>query len=94
MELALATADFSDVTALAIDETSPLAAATTSPWQPTPMRAGCCVSPKGAMPRPSQRSQLQVHGCAPEQVESVSIDMSPAYINGWGQHLPNARITF
>lgn len=39
-------------------------------------------------------AQLQGHGCAPEQIESLSIDMSPVYIKGCGQYLPNARITF
>ena len=30
----------------------------------------------------------------PEQITSVSIDMSPAFIKGVKQHPPNARITF
>ncbi|BDC45100.1 hypothetical protein PTKU15_83970 [Paraburkholderia terrae] len=30
----------------------------------------------------------------PEQVDSVSIDMSPAFIKGVNQHLPDARLTF
>lgn len=63
-------ADFSEVTALAIDETS------------------------RARGHRGNRLQLQAHGGSPEQIESVSIDMSPVYIKGCGQHLPNARITF
>ena len=31
---------------------------------------------------------------APDQITSVSIDMSPAFIKGVTEHLPNARITF
>lgn len=37
---------------------------------------------------------LAEHGCAAEQVERVSIDMSAAYIKGVTQHLPAAQITF
>ena len=37
---------------------------------------------------------LAAHGCAPEQIESVSIDMSPAFIKGCAEHLPQARITY
>ncbi len=32
--------------------------------------------------------------CTPEQVTSVSVDMSPAFIKGVGEHLLNARLTF
>jgi transposase len=39
-------------------------------------------------------TDLKAHGGDPLQVESVSIDMSPAYIKGVGDHLPNAAITF
>ena len=38
--------------------------------------------------------ELAIRGCTAEQVTSVSIDMSPAFIKGCAQHLPNARITF
>jgi transposase len=37
---------------------------------------------------------LSEHKAAPEQIASVSIDMSPAFISGVTKHLPNARITF
>jgi len=37
---------------------------------------------------------LRAHNCPPEQIESVSIDMSPAFIKGVSQELPNAQITF
>jgi transposase len=37
---------------------------------------------------------LDEHSCPPEQIESVSIDMSPAFIRGCAEHLPNARVTF
>ena len=38
--------------------------------------------------------ELAEHGCPPEQIEFVSIDMSPAFIKGCTDQLPNARITF
>ena len=37
---------------------------------------------------------LTTHKGAPEQVKKVSIDMSPAFIKGVGERLPNVRITF
>lgn len=37
---------------------------------------------------------LQKHGCAAENITSVSIDMSKAFISGVTNNLPNARITF
>lgn len=37
---------------------------------------------------------LAAHQATPGQIESVSIDMSPSYIRGVTDHLPNARITF
>ncbi|BDB30513.1 ISL3 family transposase (plasmid) [Cupriavidus sp. P-10] len=37
---------------------------------------------------------LREHNAAPEQIGVVSIDMSPAFIKGLSEHLPNARITF
>lgn len=38
--------------------------------------------------------ELKGRGCLLDQVSSVSIDMSPAFIRGCAEHLPNARITF
>ncbi len=37
---------------------------------------------------------LSQHQGKPEQITSVSMDMSPAFIKGVTKHLPNARITF
>src|SRR5277367_3728938 len=37
---------------------------------------------------------LALHNGAPEQVRLVSIDMSPAFLKGVAEHLPNARVTF
>ena len=39
-------------------------------------------------------SELSRHGSHPSRIESVSIDMSPAYIRGVTNYLSNATITF
>lgn len=39
-------------------------------------------------------AEIKAHRGDPRAIESVSIDMSPAFIKGVGEHLPNARITF
>ena len=94
--LALETADFSQVKALAIDETSrarghdyiTLAADAHERrvLSVTPGRDAAAVQAIAA--------ELAKHGCPPEQIESVSLDMSPAFIKGCTAQLPNARITF
>lgn len=38
--------------------------------------------------------ELRAHGGAPEQIELVAMDMSPAYRKGAREHLPQARIVF
>jgi transposase len=37
---------------------------------------------------------LTAHRAQPEQITTVSIDMSPVFIRGVADHLPRARITF
>ena len=96
VELALAVADFSEVTALAIDETSRARGHNyvTLAADADARRVLCVTEGREAAAIEEVAAQLQEHGCSPEQIESVSVDMSPAYIKGCGQHLPNARITF
>jgi transposase len=57
VELALEQADFSDVKALAIDETRVPGATTTSPWRPMPCSAACSSSPRVATPARSASSR-------------------------------------
>lgn len=38
--------------------------------------------------------ELRAHGGCPEQIELVSMDMSPAYRKGAREHLPAARVVF
>ena len=39
-------------------------------------------------------ANLRAHHGKPSQIEAISIDMSPAFISGVSEHLPNAKITF
>jgi len=94
--LALAQADFSGVHELAIDETSRARghdyitlAADAVERRVLAVAEGRSVDSIEALV-----GELDAHGCAPAQVSSVSIDMSPAFIKGCAEHLPNARITF
>lgn len=96
VEITLGLADFSDVKALAIDETSrarghdyiTLAADAIEP------RVLFVTEGREAGAIQALAADLADHGCAPEQIDSVSIDMSPAFIKGVSEQLPNARITF
>jgi len=94
--LALAQADYSAVHELAIDETSRARghdyislAADARERRVLAVAEGRSAATIGAL-----ADELNSHGCAPAQVTSVSIDMSPAFISGCGEHLPNARLTF
>jgi transposase len=94
--MALDQADLSTVTAVAIDETScrrgheyiTLAA------DMKDRKVVFVTEGKDAKTIADFADYLTAHNGAPEQVKSVSIDMSPAFIKGAGEHLPNARITF
>ncbi len=96
VELAVAEADFSSVNSLAIDETSrarghdyvTLAA-------DAERRAVLFVTPgRDAQTIERLAADLRAHGADPEAIESVSLDMSPAFIKGVRTHLPKARLTF
>jgi transposase len=96
VELALAQADFSEVRELAIDETSRARghdyislAADAGGRRVVAVAEGRSVETVETL-----AGELAARGCMPDQVSSVSIDMSPAFINGCGQAFPNARITF
>ena len=96
VEQAVQEADYSAVRQLAIDETSrakghdyvTLAA-------DAERRAVIFVAEgRGANTIKALAADLQAHGANPNDIESVSIDMSPAFIKGVTTELPNARITF
>ena len=96
VELALAKADLSKLTMLAIDETSCRRghnyltfAADAEAHKVVFVTQGRDAGTIGEF------SQfLSQHRAMPGQIVSVSIDMSPAFIKGVTEHLPNACITF
>src|SRR5438093_3822127 len=96
VELALAAADFSHVKALAIDETSRARGHdyVTLAADASKRRVLFVTEGRDAKAIKELAAHLDDHGCPPEQIDSVSIDMSPAFIKGVSQELPNARITF
>jgi len=96
VELALAQADFSDVKALAIDETSRARGHDYITLAADAIRRTVLFVTEGRDTQTIRAlaADLQAHGCAPEQIKSVSIDMSPAFIKGVTAELPKARITF
>ena len=96
VDLALAQADFSAVRELAIDETSrakghdySTLAADAAQRRVLAVAEGRSAESIGAL-----ATEMASRGCDPAEVESVSIDMSPAFIRGCAEHLPRARITF
>jgi transposase len=96
VELALAQADFSAVSELAIDETSRARGHDyiTLAADAVARRVLAVAEGRSVETVEGLAAELAAGGCAPEQVSSVSIDMSPAFITGCGQAFPNARITF
>lgn len=96
VELALEGADFSDVRAVAIDETSCRKGHDylTLVADMVKRRVIFVSEGKDAATIEAFSKDLTEHCGAPEQIKSVSIDMSPAFIKGVGAHLPNAEITF
>jgi len=96
VEQALAQADFSAVKALAIDETSRARGHDyiTLAADAIERRVLFVTDGREAKTIKALAADLQAHGCPPKQIDSVSIDMSPAFIKGVSQELPNARITF
>ena len=96
VELALEQADFSDVKALAIDETSRARGHDyiTLAADALQRRVLFVAEGRDASTISELAADLDVHGCPPEQIDCVSIDMSPAFVKGCTEQLPNARITF
>jgi transposase len=98
VNLALAQADFSGVTHLAIDETSRARGHdyVTLAADAAPERRAVLFVTEGRDAGTIKRlaDDLVAHGADIDAIESVSIDMSPAFIKGCITHLPEARITF
>ena len=96
VHIALGLADFSEVKALAIDETSRARGHdyVTLAADAVKRRVLFVTEGRDAKTIKALADDLQAHGCEPGQITSVSIDMSPAFIKGVSAELPNARITF
>jgi len=96
VEIVCGLADHSNVTALAIDETSRARGHdyVTLAADADERRVLFVTEGRDARTIEALAAHLNAHGCRPEQIESVSIDMSTAFIKGCAEHLPEARITF
>jgi len=96
VSIALGLADFSEVTSLAIDETSRARGHdyVTLAADAQARRVLFVTEGRSAKTIKALAADLADHGCPPGQITSVSIDMSPAFIKGVIEQLPNARITF
>ena len=96
VELALAEADYSQVTELAIDETSKARGHDYVTIAADAERRAVIFVTETREAAAIERlaKDLRAHGGDPEAIRAVSIDMSPAYIKGVAQHLPNATVTF
>jgi transposase len=96
VELGLEQADFSEVKRLAADETSKARGHDyiTLVADADLRRVLFVTEGRDADTIKAFAADFTAHGGDPKAVESISIDMSPAFIKGVTQHLPNARITF
>jgi transposase len=96
VDLALAQADFSEVRELAIDETSRARGHDyiTLVADAGERRVLAVAEGRSAETVETLAGELAARGCLPDQVTSVSIDMSPAFISGCKEGFPNAQITF
>lgn len=96
VEMACGMADYSDVTALAIDETSRARGHSYVTLAADAQARRVLFVTEGRDAKTIERlaQHLDDHGCPAQNITSASIDMSPAFIAGVTQHLPNARITF
>ncbi len=96
VEMACGLADYSAVTALAIDETSRARGHSyvTLAADADARRVLFVAQGRDGDTVKQLAEYLHEHGCPAGSIASASIDMSPAFISGVTEHLPNARITF
>jgi transposase len=96
VDLALAEADFSGVRSLAIDETSRARGHDYVTLAADAERRAVLFVTEGREAEAIRRlaDDLVAHGGDPEAIDTVSIDMSPAFIKGCAESLPDTRITF
>jgi transposase len=96
VELALEQLDLSEVRSLAIDETSHARGHSYLSLAADAKRRAVIFLTQGreAEAVAELAEWLRAHKADPKAIEAVSIDMSPAYIKGVQEQLPNAQITF
>ena len=96
VDLGLAQADFSEVRRLAADETSKARGHDyiTLVADADERRVLFVTEGREAETIREFAADFTAHGGDPKAIESISIDMSPAFIKGVTKYLPNARITF
>lgn len=96
VDLGLEQADFSEVKRLAADETSKARGHDyiTLVADADARRVLFVTEGKDADTIKAFADDFVAHGGDPKKIESISIDMSPAFIKGVTEHLPQARITF
>lgn len=96
VDLALEQADFSEVKRLAADETSRARGHdyVTLVADADKRRVLFVTEGRDAKTIKAFADDFKAHGGDPLAVESISIDMSPAFIKGVTDNLPNATITF
>ena len=96
VNIALEHADLSEIHSIAIDETSCKKGHEylTIVADMTQRRVVHVTPGKDAKTIDSFATYLQAHQGTPGQITSVSIDMSPAFIKGVSESLPDAQVTF
>ena len=96
VDLALNQADFSEVKRLAADETSRARGHdyVTLVADADARRVLFVTEGRDAATIKAFAEDFIAHGGDPQAIESISIDMSPAFIKGVTANLPNATITF
>jgi transposase len=91
-------ADFSQVTAVGVDETSRCKGhhyiSVFMDMDRDNSRVMFATEGKDATTVKAFKEDLEAHGGAAEQIEEACLDMSAAFINGLREHLPNAQLTF
>jgi transposase len=96
VDLALSKADLSDLTMLAIDETSSRRGHNYLTFAADAEVRKVVFVTEGRDAKTVEEFSrfLAEHNATPKQIASVSMDMSVAFIKGVTKYLPNARITF
>jgi transposase len=96
VDLGLKQSDFSEVKRLAADETSKSRGHDyiTLVADADERRVLFVTEGKDAKTIQEFAADFAAHGGEPQSVEPISIDMSPAFIKGVSDYLPNAQVTF